>query len=116
MGVKAGRLRSVAEFYRPGETRNARGASVLAHTRIGQGWVGVEIPRRTIGNYGAGEMPAGTMEMTAHGAAPLAQRDVVRITAGPESGTAWRVETVHRTGNGELLASVVPYNEPLEVV
>lgn len=116
MPARAGSLKSFAEFYRPGTARNARGATTSSHTLIGSGWIGIGLPSRRLANYGAGELPAGTMEIAGHEGSPLAARDVVKITAGPEAGTTWRIGPPHRPGTGELLATALPYNEPLEVV
>lgn len=113
--MRTGALRSFAEFYRPGSTRNARGATIPTHTLVGTGWVGIDLPSRRLANYGAGELPAGTMQLTAHEGVTLASRDVVKVTAGPEVGSAWRVGSAFRPGTGEMIATVTPYNEPLEV-
>jgi head-tail adaptor len=112
--MRAGRLRSRAVIRRPTETRGPLGSVETTYPQVGMAWVDVRVPRRMIANYGAGELPTGTMEAELRDRIDLRMRDVLEIVAGPETGTRWRViSPPHRPGRGELLVLLEVFNDPL---
>lgn len=112
--MRAGRLRSRAEIRRPTETRGQYGEVETTYPLVGMAWVDVRVPRRMLGNYGAGEVPVGTMEIEMRDRIDLRVRDAIVIVAGPEAGTRWRAITPpHRPGRGELLAMVEVLDEEI---
>lgn len=112
--MRAGRLRSRAVIRRPTETRGPLGSVETTYPLVGMAWVDVRVPRRMIANYGAGELPAGTMEAELRAHIDLQMRDVLEIVAGPERGTRWRAVTPpHRPGRGDLLTLVEVFNATL---
>lgn len=112
--MRAGSLRSRAVIRRPTETRGPGGSVVTTYPLVGRAWIEVRVPRRMITNYGAGEVPTGTMEVEMRDRTDLRQRDVLQIIAGPERGTAWRaISPPHRPGRGELLCLVEVFNSTL---
>lgn len=99
---------------RPTETRGELGSVETTYPVVGMAWVDVRPPRRMITNYGAGELPTGTMEVELRAHIDVQMRDVLEIIAGPERGTRWRAVTPpHRPGRGESLILVEVLNEPL---
>jgi hypothetical protein len=113
--MRSGRLQSSAKVYRPTETRNARGATEQAYALVATEWVGVNTLRRSLQNYGTGDMPGGTMEIEGHALANIIARDVIQVVAGPEAGTTWEVHGVTHPGNRSTLAVVTAYNTPLTI-
>lgn len=114
--MRSGRFKSRVRIYRPTSSRNARGATIVEHQLVGTAWIDISTLRRALQNFGAGEMPQGSMEIDAYAAADIRSRDVIEVFAGPEVGSTWRVEGVTRPGNSSLLGVLTPYNEPLEIV
>lgn len=114
--MRAGRLRSRAVIRRPTEERGGLGDVETTYPPVGMAWVDVRPPRRMIANYGAGEIPAGTMEAELRAHIDVRMRDVLEIVAGPERGTRWRaVSPPHRPGRGELLILLEVYEPELPV-
>ena len=112
--MRAGRLRSRAVIRRPTETRGEYGDVITTYPPVGMAWVDVRVPRRMIANYGAGELPTGTMEAELRAHIDVQMRDVLEIVAGPERGTRWRaVSPPHRPGRGELLILLEVFNDEL---
>lgn len=112
--MRAGRLRSRAVIRRPVEERGPLGSIETTYPQIGMVWADVRVPRRMLANYGAGELPSGTMEAELRDRVDLQMRDVLVIVAGPETGTRWRAITPpHRPGRGELLVLLEVFNDPL---
>lgn len=102
--MRAGRLRSRAVIRRPVEERGYLGAVETTYRPVMMAWTDIRPPRRLIANYGAGEVPAGTMEAEMRGHIDVQMRDAIEIVAGPEAGTRWRVVSPpHRPGDGSLL-------------
>src|SRR5690625_758205 len=114
--MRAGRLRSRAMVRRPTEGRGALGDVETAYPAVGMAWIDVRPPRRMLASYGAGELPAGTMEAELRAHIDVQMRDVLEIVAGPERGTRWRaVSPPHRPGRGELLILLEVYEPELPV-
>lgn len=112
--MRAGRLLSRAVIRRPVEERGPLGSVVTVYPQVGTAWVEVRVPRRMLANYGAGEMPTGTMEAELRDRIDVQMRDVLVVVAGPEIGTRWRVESPpHRPGRGETLVLLSVFNDPL---
>lgn len=109
--MSIGAYRSRVRIRRPGETRAALGETVATYAEVGYAWAEMAIPERRLRSYGAGELPQGSVGMETHAGAPVQTRDILQITAGPEAGTAWTVESIHRPGNGRAVAVLAIYNE-----
>lgn len=108
--MRAGRLTSRARVRRPVETRDRLRNTVVVWPSFGTTWLSVRAPRRLLTSFGAGEVPAGTMEIEMRAGGELRERDVLEIYGGPEAGTKWRViSPPHRPGDGSLLALVEVY-------
>jgi head-tail adaptor len=108
--MRAGRLTSRARVRRPVETRDRLRNTVVVWPSFGTAWMAVRPPRRMLSSFGAGEVPAGTMEVEMRAQAELQARDVLEIYAGPEAGTKWRViSPPYRPGDGSMLALVEVY-------
>lgn len=107
-----GALRSRVRIRRPAETRAALGETATVYALAGGAWVEIGVPERRLRSYGAGELPQGSVGMEAHGGAGIEPRDVLEVSAGPEAGSRWTVESVHRPGNGRMLAVLAVLNEP----
>lgn len=102
--------------WTPSETVGAHNSRTTTYAAAGTGWVRLDVPRRTLQSFGAGDVPAGSMEVEGHAALPLEAGRVVEVLAGPEAGTKWRAESAHRPGNGSVFALVEPFNAPLPAV
>lgn len=70
-------------------------------------------PKLRLRDYGAGELPAGSMEFYAGAAAPLQRFDVLVVDTGPEAGTVWKIESVRRPRGHHTEGVASPRDEPL---
>lgn len=111
--MRVGQLRSRVQVWRPVETRGVRGETVTTYARAARAWVGIQALSRALQNYGAGELAEGSMQLVAHGRAPIQPRDVLEVIAGVQAGTRWRVEGTPSTTPGEILGVVSAYNGEL---
>lgn len=107
--MRAGRLTSRARIRRPVEQRDAYRNTVVVWPVVVAIWLAVRPPKRLLSSFGAGEVPAGSMEVELRAGADLQARDILEVYAGPEAGTKWRVISPHRPGDGSLVALVEVY-------
>lgn len=110
--MRAGHLRSRGRIYREIETRDEYRNTIKTWVVVGTTWMEVRPPKRLLTSFGAGEISTGTMEVELR-PMDLKANDVIKIYAGPESGTQWRVINPHDTGKGQMLALLEIYNGDL---
>ena len=107
--MSTGTMRSLFQAYRGTETSGSLSSTTTVWATNGDLWGGF-LPRYlTMRSYGAGEVPAGMREIEVHGGVPLQNRDGLEVTAGPESGSKWRVIDVDEANPGRWLVRLEPF-------
>lgn len=95
--MRVGALRSYATVWRPSEVEGQHRSRVTVYAIAGAVWLELGRGTRGLRDYGAGEEPQNGSPARTHALTDVQPRDVLQVTAGPESGTSWKVEGVDRT-------------------
>jgi len=104
-----------AEVLRPGETRDPFGDVLTTYPTVDTIALALVPPRMGIRDMGPGDVSVDQLEGYTDAHADLRARDMLRVTAGPESPSVWRVLGVRRPRghHAEFLAQ--RYEGPIEL-
>lgn len=101
--MRAGPLQNLATCYRRSETRDAVGDVGAGWTAGEQMWISLERAGGGLQDFGAGDQPTGRAKAWTNEYSDVEIRDVLRVTAGPDVGTDWRVMDVFHAAGGLTL-------------